>query len=374
MGTMLTEVQLRTLAAHEGDPVVSSVYLDADGRHRPVRADVAVAFECLADHLRSRAAVDDDPRVSRAILADVARMRDWLASDWDRTATRGLALFASSHQGWFEAVRLGYAVADAATFGPHPRVAPLAASLDASTPVVVALVDRRRLRVLRVAPGEAVEGPGLDDVEERSVDTDVELGSFEHRAEEAARAHARRGAMRVEQALLASPAACLVLGGPDEAVAALQEQLPRQARQRLVGRVPVAVSAPIADVVGAALEVEGAARSRHEAESVEELRQRAVRGHRGVVGLEATLGAIEEHRVDKLLVSDGFAVPGGRCPSCGHLGVGTRQCTRCGSTNVVVGDVVELAVEEALAQHAVVEFCHTGGLDRFGRIGAIERY
>jgi len=36
--------------------------------------------------------------------------------------------------------------------------------------------------------------------------------------------------------------------------------------------------------------------------------------------------------------------------------------------------VVEVAVEQAVAQHATVEFCRGTELDRFGRIGAIERW
>ena len=177
----------------------------------------------------------------------------------------------------------------------------------------------------------------------------------------------------MDQALGASPTARLVLGGPDEAVASIEGYLSRRSRQRLIGRVRVSVSAPVEEAARAALDVVVAATGQHEAEIVEDLRQRVAFGQGGVVGLEATLGAVEQRRVGTLLISNGFGAPGARCPACGHLGVATRSCTRCGATNMEVGDIVELAIEEGLAQHAAVEFCSNDDLERLGRIGAIER-
>lgn len=40
----------------------------------------------------------------------------------------------------------------------------------------------------------------------------------------------------------------------------------------------------------------------------------------------------------------------------------------------IVDDVVELAIENAVAQGAAIEFCHDTQLERFGSIAAIERY
>lgn len=92
------------------------------------------------------------------------------------------------------------------------------------------------------------------------------------------------------------------------------------------------------------------------------------------MGLSATLTALQERRVGTLLVSEGFSVPGAECPSCGLVGLGTRQCPRCGTTNIEIDDVIEVAVDLAVGQRAPVEFCRGGELDRFGRIGALERY
>jgi hypothetical protein len=42
--------------------------------------------------------------------------------------------------------------------------------------------------------------------------------------------------------------------------------------------------------------------------------------------------------------------------------------------NVEIDDVVEVAIRQAVAQGAEVEFCRSTELERFGSIAAIERY
>jgi hypothetical protein len=61
---VITEPAIREPSTHEGDP---TVYLDVDGRHRPVRADYLAAFERLADDVRRRAGSRRDERVSRGV-------------------------------------------------------------------------------------------------------------------------------------------------------------------------------------------------------------------------------------------------------------------------------------------------------------------
>ena len=104
------------------------------------------------------------------------------------------------------------------------------------------------------------------------------------------------------------------------------------------------------------------------------MRQRAAGEHGAVTGLDASLDALAGRKVATLLVSQGFAARGGRCPACGHIGVDVRRCPACGATNTEIDDVVEVAIEEAIAQGAEVEFCRGTELDRFGSIAVVERW
>ncbi len=365
---------LRHLAACRGWPVVTSLYLDVDGAPRPVAADYEQAFEQLADDLRRRARGRDDTEVLRAVERDLDAMRARMARGIDRHTTRGLALFSCHAQSWFEAIPLPVPVRDEAGCGPAPHIRQLAEAYDEPEAFLVALVDRTHLRLLRVLGREVEELPVRVTHEERAVDTSVELGSFEHRHEEAARIHLRGAAAQIDDAVRVWPVGHVVVGGPTEAVAELERRLHPTTRELVVGRLSVRVAAPAEDIAAEARAVTERAARDHEAALVEDLRQRAARAHGGVVGLEATLSVLAEQRVGVLLVAEEFSAPGARCPDCGRVGPDTLHCPVCGTTNVELEDVVEVAIEQAVAQAATVEFCHGTELERFGGIGAIVRY
>jgi peptide subunit release factor 1 (eRF1) len=365
---------VRRLATLRGDPVVSSVYLDVDGAHRPRAATYEDAFERMADELRRRARAREDPRVVGSVDGDIERMRAWLGEGIDRTATRGVAVFSCHEQGWFETVELAVAVRDQAAIGPTPRIRQLVEALDEPEPFLLALVDRTHLRLFHVDGAVTDERPTSVTHQERAVDTTVELGSWEHHQEEAARTHLRRAAAEVDDAVRTWPVRQLVLGGPDESLAALEELLHPTTRALVVGRAGVRVAAPVEEIASAARAVAEQAERDREVALVEAVRQRAAGEHGGVVGLEATLAALAEQRVATLLVRDGFSAPGASCPACGHTGPDLRQCPVCRATNVELDDVVEVAIEQAVAQGADVELCRGTEIDRFGSIAAIERY
>ena len=368
---MITEQQVRDLSAHASGAPVATVYLDVDGRHRPVATEYQSAFERLATTLRRRASREP----SRAdVEADIERMRTWLDRDLDRSFTRGVAFFSCEKDGFFEAVPLPRPVRDAAAIGTTPQVGQLLAILDEHERFLVVLVDRHRVRLLRFELGEADEVLSRSDAEPRAIDISTELGSFERHADEVARRHLRRSAADVARALREWPADRIILGGPDESVAGLQKYLAADVRAKVVGRADVRVAAPPAEIVAVALDVEERIERQREAEAVEELRQRSVAGKKGVVGLTDTLAALTARRVGTLFLTDGFSAPGAICPDCDNIGVAVRQCPRCGATQTDVDDVVEVAIDEAAAQKATVEFCRATDLERFGNIGAILRY
>lgn len=370
----LSRARIRHLSSRRGHPAVSSVYLNVDGRHRPVTADIEHAFEWLADDLRRQAARRNDIALARSVEGDIAHMRGFLAGGIERSVTRGVALFSCQKEGYFEAITLPSPVHDEAYIGTGPRVRQLVELQSRAERLLVALVDRAHLRLLRVEGEQVSDGPTITRQLERTVDTSVELGSWEHHREEEARSHLRQFASELTGAVEAGRPDRLVLGGPDDSVSELEDLLATEVRAIIIGRVGVRLEAPAHQVAAAAREVAELAEKAREERIVEELRQLVSGDHRAAVGLEATLEALGEKRVGTLLVSEEFVAPGAICPSCGHVGPGVRQCPVCGSTNLEVEDVVEMAIEEAIAQDAEVCFCHETELERFGRIGVLERY
>ena len=166
----------------------------------------------------------------------------------------------------------------------------------------------------------------------------------------------------------------LILGGPHEIVVEFEGLLHPWIRERVVDRLAISATAGPEEVRQAALCVEAAVARRNEAALVGRLRD-AVGTGAGVAGLEPTLAAMVERRVDVLLVSEGYATEGWRCRSCRYLGPLGRRCPVCGKAMDLVDDVVEEAVEEALANKCRVQMVRENAdLDVLGRIGALLRF
>jgi peptide subunit release factor 1 (eRF1) len=102
----------------------------------------------------------------------------------------------------------------------------------------------------------------------------------------------------------------------------------------------------------------------------------AVNGRNGAVaGLAGVLDALTAHRVHVLLVSDGYEAPGWHCGGCGRLAAVGRACPACKTTMDPVDDVVEAAVDRAMAQRIRLDVVvGNADLDVLGRIGALLRY
>lgn len=366
----LSRESIKELAELEGDPVVSW-YLDVDGRHRPRWNDVEEAVKRLARRARQEAARRG---VQDAVEHDVASIEARLGAGLDRSKMRGLALFSCAGQGLFREIRIGRPVRDQVALNRAPRVGQLEEALEAQVPFVVVLADRQRCRIFRVNSEGAVELAGPCDERARAVDVDRELGGFGHYEDEAVRRHFRRCAATLSDHVEQLPGVRILVGGTDDIAAELERHIEPALRSRLAGHVPLPVTATQREVVVAVAEAGWAVERQVEENLVEALRQRAATGAGGVVGLEPTLEALEQRRVATLLVSRDFRAWGGRCPSCGWTGPDLRLCRRCGTRLEEIDDVVETAIDQAMAQQAGVVVCNNTELDRFGHIGAIERF
>jgi peptide subunit release factor 1 (eRF1) len=368
---MLDERSVRELAGVRGSPVVTSLYLSVDGRRYPRRTDLEQRFTALC-HQARRQAERWGEDVGACVDADLARMRDWL-DGFDRAATRGVALFSCSANGWFEPVTVALDVGDRVRVAPEADVAPLLALLEDRERTLVVLADRRTGRLVRVESGVSRELTPVVDEPERQVDTDVELGSWEHRHEEAARRHFRRVAAAVLGEVRHWQATAVVLSGSDDDLAALRAYLDPAVAERVTATAALPVTAVLEEVEVVVL---GTARDRaraREQQLVAQLQEAAGRGG-AALGLAAVLSALAERRVATLVVARGFEATGARCPVCEHVYAAACQCPKCGTPSVQADDIVEVAIDRALAEGATVGFCDRSRAGAFGGIAALTRF
>jgi peptide chain release factor subunit 1 len=376
---VISEDRIRALAGHRGSCVVTSCYLDVDGRRHPRHADYETQLDHLVRQGREKAA-GLGAEATRSVGADLERIAAWVKGGFDRSRVRGLAFFACSADGYFEVVESPLPVRNGVVVNHTPHVRPLESILQAYERFAVVLVDRQRARLFRFELGELTEHTEVFDAVPRGGDQSGHPAqgsrgaAVQRHSDEIVHRHLKHAAEVTFTELQAHPVDHVILGGPHEVVVDFEGLLHPWIGERVADRLVIPTTAVPDEVRQAALCVEAVVTRRDEAAQVERLRD-AVGTGGGVAGLQPTLAALVERRVDLLLVSDGYETEGWRCRSCRYLGPLGRRCPVCANSMDLVDDVVEEAVEEALANKCRVQMVRENAdLDVLGRIGALLRF
>jgi len=368
----ITEADIRELAGFKGSEApVTSCYLNVDGRRFVRHRDYEQAFERLVRSARRKANGD------QSVARDLQRIEEYVRKGFDRSHVRGIAIFSCSKQDMWRVFELPVPVRNQLVVNHSPSVRQLEFVIDEYEPLGVLLADKQRARMLVFELGELVESEEIFEQLPRHDDDDQSVLRDRVQSHVAAHAHQhfRHVADRAFRVYQERPFAHLIVAAPEEVTGEIERLLHPYLQERLAGRLSIPVSASLEEIRHAALEEEARVERRQEARAVARLRDAVGSGRRGVAGLDGTLRALVERRVDTLLVSEGYGEAGWRCGGCGYIGRMGRACPVCAQKMDKVDDVVEEAVEEALHQSCRVMIC-TGSadLDVLGRIGALLRF
>lgn len=366
---VITEDAIRSLAAIRSDNSVTSCYLDVDGS-RHVRE---VDYERSFDSMVRRAKANGSPRPAEG---DLERIDALVRDGFDRTRVRGVVVFSSVADDLWEVIELPVPVRSQLVVNASPAVGQLEGVVQQSITIGVLAADKAHARVFVFNLDELIEHREVTDDLGRDYDTvgEHDRGGVDDHREELEHQHLRNAAQLLWSAYQAHGFDHVVIAAPDHLMGEIEADLHPYLRERLRGALPVEPSAPQSQIRDAVLDMEAAIERDRERDAVERLRAAVAADKLGVSGLADVLDALAERRVDRLLVSDGFASEGWQCPACQRLAVVGRDC-RCGSEMVQVPDVVEHAVDDALTNSCAVDVCvDNADLDVLGRIGALLRY
>ena len=354
----LTTDTVRALSSFRGHGApVTTCYLDVDGRRFPRHQDYVHELDVLLR--RARAEQDGHQHDGhQSVHADLDKIEHHVRGGIDRSRVRGVAMFSCSRGRLLEGDRAAGARSSQVVVEPAPHVRQLESVLDEYERFGMVVADSQRARVFLFEVGEVVERTELFDT--------VEEVKHQHLR------HAAEVAFRLFQE---EPFDHLVIGAPPEVAAELAACLHPYLRDRLVERLSLSVQATDEQLRRAALDVERAVERKKEQALVRKLRDAVGSGRRGVGGLDPTLRALVERRVEHLLVSQGYRAPGWHCRPCGYLAKVGRRCPLCNEPMDQTSDVVEHAIEQAVTQSCRVEVCvENADLDVLGGIGALLRY
>jgi peptide chain release factor subunit 1 len=345
--------ELRRLAEVRLDrPVVLSLYLNLDPAEFATPPARATAVRSLVDEADRRVrALDDAPHEDKMDLrADLDRVREVLEGDLPTEGAHGLALFAAEPADLLQVLKLPRPVPNRVAIGRSPLLAPLA-RLERGERWCVALVNRRDARIFRGSHDGLREVEQIHDLVFGQHDQGgMSQARYQRGIEKEKDDHLKNTAEALMRHFKRQPFERLILGGPREVTADFESKLHGYVSERLAGRIEVDVEHSNADEVLAAAqprfeELEDA----READALERM------GESAAIGLDDVLPALNERRVETLVLDERFSAPGTLCPADGWLGpAGESSCPLDGTELERLDDLTEAAVELTIQQSAEI--------------------
>ena len=368
--------RLRELAAlrPEGHKVLS-LYVNLDPSEFPTPRQRSSEIQSLLDTVERELREDSLPHEQRLELKqDIERVRAFFEREFDASGTRGVAIFSASGIDLFEVQRLTRPVRSEVTIDDSPFIEPLTA-MPGDDGYCVLLVNRQLARVLCGGGANMREVVTIvDDVHRWHDQGGWSQARFQRGIQKETKDHLKHAADELFKLSKRGIVQRLIIGSPDEMRGEVQDTLHSYLRERIAGWIDIDVKARPAEVTREAAAIIEKDEREREREWLDRLQSELGRHSRGAAGLADTLEALNERRVEALLVKDGFRAPGYASANSDFLST-EPGASAVGEELQERDDVIESALESALEQSAeVVVVRHHPDLDAHGSIAAVLRY
>lgn len=352
----------RLLAREDGGKPVLSLFLDMSVNSNNKRTHQVFLTQKLAQFQELDAPGAGGEAPDPRVVADAfSRMQGWLDSEY-REENRGVVMYSELGGDWFEALQFPVPVQNRLVTADKPVIGPLAQVLESYHHYGVIMLDREHVRLLSVWLGTL-----LDEVEYRGDPLppphNVQAGGYsqsriQRRKWEEMKHFFKEFAAEVEDFVARYHPDDLVILGTDENVARFREFLPDSLLQKVVYTGPMDVDGRSSDVIQKLEPHLNAAHDLHAREMMQQVRDRVAQDYLATAGFQPTLTALQEGKVDTLILGSDQRREGTRCGQCGFLFAREmKSCPYDGSSTLEGVDVVEEMVRMAEGQGVSISFC-----------------
>jgi len=351
---MIEELAERT--ARDGSPVLS-VYLNLEVDDPATRrSSHKAALDRILKDLESQLE-------EAAILRHFREDSQWVRQKVEFYLPKGksLLLFCDVSESFYFEADLPVRMATQAWFGNTPYLRPLLETLGEYERYGVVLVDRERARFFVISMGIVEEVSDLfqdPPVKHRSTAGSDHMRSqmiLQRRAATWSGWFLKDVSDILHDLIKKHDIDRILLAGPEDVTADLQRLLPRAVLPRVVDRVRISAAAKANEVFELSLPFIEKLERQQELELVKDLITIAQKteptARKAVLGLNATLDAVNQGRVHRLLYLAGTKLGGYQCPACEVLLDQTPadgNCPYCSNRLDYVEDVLWLASERVL--------------------------
>jgi peptide subunit release factor 1 (eRF1) len=355
------------------------VYLDIDqSKAANINRGFETAFESRIKEISRTFEEEYEQQDFDACAAKVRR----LLSSYEPRALGLVCFVRSTGSIWFR--ELNVPVETEVRWGQTAHVQQFVEALDEFETYAVAVVDRSHGRVFTVKLGEielraeihAMHGVGH--IKTTGADHLYSQSHFQRKADEHTLSQLKRVAEVLEDLNRFHPFERVVLIGSTEATSALFRLLHKSMRGRAIASGVLSANASESQILQEVLFLARKAERSQELAKAQRLITAAAKDQKAVAALADTIQALNGKRVRELVYSAGFTATGGRCEPCEAIFVSDMaNCEFCGLPVKPIDDLVEAAIDSALAKGAGVEQLRGEAAEKLrsaGGIGAFLRF
>ena len=370
---MFTKQELQELATFRSESPVLSVYLNVD------------LTQLTTEQARLTVRNMGKSVAEKAESADIKAVEGYLDLEYDWQG-KGLALFSAGE--FWRVYPLAFPVGDSVHTGPQPYIKPLADYFDAYDRYGVVLVDREGARLFLFNQGTLQDATGMlgKEIKEHTHDA-AGRGGRSGRGSSPGRgstldSHIDQVAVRnlrdvvdlTQRFYRAGKCERLILGGTKENRSHFMSMLPKNLQDKVIGDVSIDMYAGPMHVLDRTQVLIQRSISERKAALVQTTIT-ATHKEMGSLGLVDTLEALQEQRIQTLVISEGFSAPGSICDYCGYLSTSTEpDCPICDGTMQPIQDLVDYLVHRAVEMDIEIAFVDDPALEQAGSIGAVWRF
>jgi peptide chain release factor subunit 1 len=316
---------------------------------------------------------------------DTSAIERFFNSEFDWSG-KGVVVFSCAADGFLRAFPLALPVRDLVHVSNRPVLKPLMDLLDSYGGYGVVLVDKQGARLFHFHLGELREQEGVLGANVKHTKYGGAstvpgrrggIAGRTHRVDETIDRNMKVSAEFSVHFFENNRIRRVLIAGSDENINLFRAMLPKAWQSLIVGTFIMPMTASHTEVLAHAMQTGNEAEARRKERLVENLITQSAKAHSATVGLENTLQAVNNERVQTLVVMEGFRSGGAQCQSCGLLTIkDVERCPVCDGEMASGGvDVVDLAVNKIVRHGGEVEvILKSPMLEKVGWMGALLRY
>jgi len=258
----------------------------------------------------------------------------------------------------------------------NPFIRPLLFLLDQYEQYAVVIANKNSAHFYLVTMGEITQSAEfISDIPHRSDQGGWSQKRFERKIDHAIEQHVQRVTKHLIKQIAKTDIRRIILGGDPDILYLFKKNFPEQIQKMVIGHIPARPHEPSVETLERTLKIAADAEKESETNAVLELHNALAHQNKAVAGLTETIKAVNEKRVQKMILIQGYSTPGSLCTNCNTLSIPQVRCANCQYPTKPVDDLLESAAEHVFLEKGVVEFVDDNvDLTTMGSVGALLRF